>query len=186
MALYVRHVHDNMEQWGSMAREQHNLGNKNGIFSKKKKLFAGRLVMYHWFFPSTSTLDVCLYWWVCVYVKSHLNHLFYFWLFYSSHLAIQLDFFLHHESQIKKPFRDFLSLSPSLACFICLCRGKALGNLFSLWLHRKLTSNERKYEMMRWKSAPNHQARRMINIGTDYSGTQLCNCLYVLLRLSDN
>lgn len=54
-------------------REQHNLGNKSGIFEK----LAGRFGMYHWFFPRQFSysrfISGCLC--ICVYI-SLLNHLF--------------------------------------------------------------------------------------------------------------
>lgn len=148
MALYVRHVHDNMEQWGSMAREQHNLGNKNGIFSKKKAFRrTSRYVSLIFFHP----LDVCLYCGVCgcVYVKSHLNHLFYFWLFYSSHLTIQLDFFFTSRITNKKKAFSRLSFSLSLSRLLYLfVQGKSSGKLF--FLHDCTASSPRTNEKMRW------------------------------------
>lgn len=84
-------------------REQHNLGNKSGIFEK----LAGRFVMYHWFFPRRFSysrfISGCLC--ICVYI-SLLNHLFP----YNSTFHIHVGF-----STFPKRFRSFLSL----AVYLC-------------------------------------------------------------------
>lgn len=84
-------------------REQHNLGNKSGIFEK----LAGRFVMYHWFFPRRFSysrfISGCLC--ICVYI-SLLNHLFSS-QFHCSHSR----WFFNFQSAFKA--------SPSLAVYLC-------------------------------------------------------------------
>lgn len=65
--------YDFVEQWQQQLREeQHNLGNKNGIF---KKL---RLVMYHWFFPLLHRFYIFRFISRCVYVLLSLQPPFFF------------------------------------------------------------------------------------------------------------
>lgn len=157
----------------SVEREQHNLGNKNGIFEK----LAGRLVMYHWFFSSAFLVflcfvrffslpyrfRVCVCVWVCVCVYSHLNHLF---LFLSSFLVFYIPHSRWFYFTSRKIFFHF-SLSLSLTHFMYyLCKSSGAGKkrkllpsssagLLSVYfflfcpprvyqLHRKLTPDRKK------------------------------------------